>query len=203
MSDSRRRHPRQRVHLSVRFQRARDFVQQYAENLSAGGVFVAGDFDLPMHEEVTLEIELPGHGAYTVHGIVAHLIRPGQAVKGRGAGIGIEIREGPPGFKDALAAYLARLGHRAMKIVLVSIEPWREIVADAGYGVWPLPHPQGLVSVIAMCEQPIAGIVVPQGLESLYASALAFIGRDSSSVIPVDPDDEADPVVARLDESLL
>ena len=198
-----RRYPRQRVHLRVKFLRACDFVEQYAENLSAGGVFIAGAEGLALGDEVTLELELPGFGSYSVVASAAHVVTAAQATTSRRQGIGFEIRKGPPGFKEALMTYLTRLGRRAEMIVLVSQDPWRELIAEAGYGVWPLPHPQGLVSVIAMCESPIAGIVVPAALESMYASALAFIGRDSSTVIPVEPGDEPEPVLERLDTSLV
>lgn len=195
-----RRFPRKRVHLQVAYRKARDFVQQYAENLSAGGMFIRDADGLALRDEVTIELTLPGHGAYTVVAEVAHVVGADDPAR-RHVGVGLQIKHGPPGFQDALNAYLLRLGRRAAATVFVDVEPWRELIADAGYRVAPLPPPHGLITVIG--DASAVGILAPQELVESYAAALAFLGGDHTTVIPVHPKLPLDPVLAWLDDKLL
>src|SRR4051812_13607613 len=113
MSIEQRRHPRYGVHIAVRYANAEQFVADYVENLSAGGLFIAGAYELPLSTETDVQVELPGQGNWTVRAKVAFLIDPTAATaSGRKAGAGMEILSKPPGFDDALLGYLLRLGRR-------------------------------------------------------------------------------------------
>lgn len=187
------------MHLRVSFQRARDFVEQYAENLSAGGLFVRGATRLALREQVTLELDLPGHGAFAVTAEVAHVVPPGDPH--RAPGVGLSLVTKPPGFDDALTAYLMRLGRRPDAKVFVSHDPWRSLLADAGYHVLDLPPPHQLVQVLG--DTAAVGLLAPEDLAEQYRAALAFLGEDGSLVIPLHPKLPVEPVLAWLDDKLL
>jgi Tfp pilus assembly protein PilZ len=200
VSSDGRRPPRKRAHLKVAYRTAREFVTQYAEYLSVGGMFVKDATGLALHDEVTVEVELPGHGTFM---LVAEVMRVvGQHDPGLlAAGVGLQIRPGTAGFATAVEAYLACLGHRKNTRVLVELEPWRQRISDAGYQVLPLTPPTRLVTLLDG-SGPI-GIVVPDELAAAYASELAFLGETRSTVVPVHPKLPLAPLLAWLDDKLL
>ena len=110
-----------RVHLSVRYEIAHEFVREYAENLSRDGLFITGAQDLELLQEVAVEIGLPGFQSFRVRAEVAHIFDEEHAAPlGRVAGAGLAITRAPPGFQDALTGYLHRLGKRADATVLTT-----------------------------------------------------------------------------------
>ena len=191
MTEQNRKHPRKRVHLKVAYSTAQEFVEQYAVNLSAGGLFIS-DAEVEMGEAVSITIELPGHGSLTLKTEVAH-VSP--------AGAGLKIQNGPPGYEQVLEEYLMRLGRRATGNVYVDEEPWRSLITDAGYGVRPVPAVKN-VRVLFQDLKPIAIMPVAAEAEA-YAKALEAYGADPELVIPIHPDLPVDPVLAWLDERLL
>jgi hypothetical protein len=172
-----RRHPRYAVHFTVRFSIAREFVAEYAENLSVGGLFVRGAHRLDPLSEIEIALELPGLGQYTVTGRVAHVIDEELAKKsGRAPGAGMEITSSPPGFDDALLSYLHRLGRRRDHMVLADIEPIRSRLADSGYQAQLAPSAADLAAVIARQEAPVLGVVVHQSHAQDYRAAAIRTG---------------------------
>ena len=145
--------------------------------------------ELRIDQEVSIELDLPGQGSFTVLAVVAH-------VTDRGAGL--QIKSGPPGFKEALAAYLLRLGRRSGVTVFVDLEPWREAIAEAGYRVAPIPP----THVLCSGADRVGVVATPEHARQCSA-ALAFLERDSSAVIPVHPKLPVDAVLRWLDERLL
>ena len=132
-----RRHERFGVRLLVRYTKAEEFVSDYVENLSAGGLFLAGANQLQMFTESDVNVELPGQGSWTVRARVVYLVDE-QAAKasGRRAGAGREVLRKPPGYDDALLGYLLRLGRRRDHAVAVALGVvGGELFADAGYRV--------------------------------------------------------------------
>src|SRR5678815_1733402 len=102
MGAEQRRHPRYGVRLLVRYTNAEQFVNDYVENLSAGGLYIAGAHQLPLHSETDIYIELPGQGTWTVRAKSVFVIDARAAqTSGRKAGAGFEIIGKPPGFDDA------------------------------------------------------------------------------------------------------
>ena len=173
---------------------------QYAEYLSVGGMFVKDATGLALHDEVTVEVELPGHGTFMLVAEVMRVVKhddPGLMA----AGAGLQIRPGTAGFATAVEAYLACLGHRKNTRVLVELEPWRQRISDAGYQVLPLTPPTRLVKLLDG-SGPI-GIVVPDELAAVYSAELSFLGETRSQVIPVHPKLPLEPLLAWLDDKLL
>jgi hypothetical protein len=189
--EQQRRHPRKRVHLRVTYDRAQDFVEQYAVNLSAGGLFLAGA-QVEKGEEVSITIELPGHGTLTLLCEVMHVAAEGA---------GLQIKTGPRGYAEMLEAYLMRLGRRSEGTVYVNEEPWRTLIADGGYLVQPLPA----VNEVRKIFSGLRAIALMPLLEhaEAYSVALEKYEADPELIIPIHADLPPEPVIAWLDERLL
>lgn len=182
------------------YRRAREFVEQYAENLSAGGVFVGQAEGFSVRDQVTIEIDIPGHGVFHVGAEVAHVV-PRDDPAGRRCGVGLQLLSPPQAFKDALGAYLYRLGRRTYAKVFVDTDPWRQLIGEAGYRVLPLPPPHQLVNLIG--DTAAIGLLAPGEIAEQYRAALSFLGEDGSLVIPIHDALPVEPVLAWLDDKLL
>jgi hypothetical protein len=193
------------VHVSVRYEAATDFVREYAENLSRGGLFIRGARALGRHRDVEVEIELPGYGVYQVRAEVVHLLDAASAAEqGRAPGAGLAIRDAPAGFAEALSGYLVRLERRADSRVLVADDEAARLLAAAGYGVDRVESP----AVLGACMDAagaggavLIGVVVPQGQADSFRRA----ARDSQAaalVVPMDGARQIDDVLLQLDRRL-
>jgi Tfp pilus assembly protein PilZ len=191
----RRRAARYRVHLSVRYETAADFVREYAENLSKGGLFIRRARGLSRHRDVMVELELPGFGSFQVRAEVVHVISPEMATEhGRAAGAGLAIRETPDGFEDALASYLVRLGRRADSLVLAAAEPAGR--RRVGGGVTGAP---GGAPPLGGADARLVGVVVPGAEVDPYRLAAA---DNAELVVAMDEPREIDEVLVQLDQRL-
>lgn len=197
------RDPRYRVHLEVRFPVARDFVVEYAENLSKGGLFVRGAHDLQPLEDVPIQIDLPGTGSFNVTGRVAHVLDPITAGRaGRKPGTGFQIIDSPPGFAEALQAYLMRLGRRRGALALATSGEVRSLLRDAGYRTEEAPAAADLVSYIARNELPVAAVVVERSQEAAYREAMATVG-EADLVRAVDYLEELEELLPAIDDDII
>lgn len=197
-----RRHQRFAVRLQVRFKTALDFVVEYAENLSAGGVFVRGAHRLEALSEAEVVIVLPGYGEFTVRGKVAHIVSPElAAVSGRRPGAGLEIIQAPDGFREAISEYLRRLGRRRDVAVLVEEGRPLELLDAAGYRAAPLPPPNDLVVAMARSEYPVLAVVVTRAREDQFRPAAQAAGV-GDLVHLLDHEEELDELLGALDNLL-
>ena len=198
----RRTAARYRVFLSVRYEVAADFVREFAENLSRGGMFIRGARGLARRRDVIVEIDLPGFGRYQVRAEVAHVIGEEMAEEhGRAAGAGLAIREAPEGFDEALSGYLVRLSRRADSIVLVADEEPAFLLHAAGYQVRALSSPERLGALVDGCELPLVGVVVPETrLDEFTAAARGTAAAEL--LVPMEPERRIDEVLVRLDRRL-
>lgn len=196
MYENERRYPRHKVHLKVSYGRAVDFVEQYADTLALGGMFIRDATDLAVGEEVSVTLELPGSGTLTLKAEVRYVLATGPK---RGAGM--QITSGPRGYVDQLSGYLLRLGRRADAAVFVDAEPWRTLIRESGYLVSPLPPPSEIVRIFS--DLRLVAIMPPIALADDYDAALHAHGGDSSLIIPIHPELPVEPVLAWLDERLL
>ena len=190
MSPDNRKAPRSRVHLRVAYKRGDDVLEKYAENLSAGGLFVRDAEGLAARDVVALEIELPKHGVFRVNAEVMHVTS---------AGAGMQLKSPPGVFATSLAAYLQRLEQRTVANVFVDLDPWRRALAEAGYRVQSLPSPHELVGVLGDAH----GLLVFDEIAEQYRSALAFLGHDDALVIALHAKLPVEAVLAQLDDKLL
>ena len=192
MSIDNRKSPRLRVHIRVSYKRGDKLVERFAENLSAGGVFIPGAEALAQREVIAVEIDLPKHGMFRVNAEVVHVTK---------AGAGLQLKAPPAVFATALAAYLKRLEQRTDSKVFVDVDPWRRLLSEAGYRVLPLPPPHEMVGVIG--DAKAIGLLAPDDIAEAYKSALAFLGEDGSLVIAINDKLPIEPVLAWLDDKLL
>ena len=202
MEPVRRRAARYRVHLSVRYETAADFVREYAENLSKGGLFIRRARGLSRHRDVMVELDLPGFGSFQVRAEVVHVISPEMATEhGRAAGAGLAIRETPDGFEEALANYLVRLGRRADSLVLAAAEPAARLLVAAGYQVAAVASPATLGEALAAqaADARLVGVVVPGAEVDPYRLAAA---DNAELVVAMDEPREIDEVLVQLDQRL-
>jgi len=193
---------RHRVHLAVRYGVASEFVLEYAENLSRGGLFIPDAHHLEPLSDVEVQVDLPGSDSFTITGVVAHILTAEVAERvGRKPGAGIEIKRVPKGFKEALGSYLHKLGQRADMTVMVADERCGEIIAEAGYAVIPAPPPEELAQAIAHVEGGLAGLVAPKSKLLAYQQAATASGA-GDIVIEMDSPHQIDDVLSRLDQEL-
>ena len=201
MQPDQRRAPRYGVHLAVRYTNAEQFVNDYVENLSVGGLFIAGAHQLPLFTETPISIELPGQGEWTVRAKSVFVIDPEAAARmGRRPGAGFQIIEKPPGFEDALLGYLLRLGRRREHAVMVGEIPGVSLISDAGYRVLPLESEDEVAIALANGDDKIVAIIVPPALVRPYRDRLGEKGK--SLVFPATSVDEVTDVLARVDSLL-
>ena len=201
---ARRSGARYRVHISVRYEAATDFVREYAENLSRGGLFIRGARALGRHRDIEVEIELPGYGTYQVRAEVVHMLdAETAAAQGRTAGAGLAIRDAPAGFGEALAGYLVRLERRADSRVLAADDESARLLTAAGYRVDRVESPAALGERMAQAqaEGALVGVVVPSAAADTFRRA----ARDSQAaalVVPMEGPRQIDDVLLELDRRL-
>jgi hypothetical protein len=196
-----RRHPRYGVHLSVRYANAEQFVTDYVENLSTGGLFIAGANRLPLFAETDVDIELPGQGSWKVRAKSVFIIDEAAAKRsGRREGAGMEIIDKPAGFDDALLGYLLRLGQRRDHSIMVGEVPGVRLFADAGYRVIPLEPPEKAATLADDTLVKLLAVVVPPDTVAAYRQALGDRGQDL--VYGITSDEQIQDVLARVDSLL-
>lgn len=202
MAIEQRRHPRYGVHLAVKYANAEEFVTDYVENLSAGGLYIAGAQKLALHAETDVAIELPGQGAWTVRAKVAFLIDEQAArLAGREPGAGMEITTKPPGFDDALLGYLLRLGRRRDHAVMIDDGTvGASLFTDAGYRVEPLASEDEVAISLVDATAAIIAIVLPPSLVTTYRDRLGESGK--SIVFSATTIDDVHDILARIDSLL-
>ena len=201
MSTEQRRHPRYGVHLAVRYTNAEQFVTDYVENLSAGGLFIGGAHQLPLFTETDIHIELPGQGEWTVRAKSVYLIDETAAQRlGRKAGAGFEIIVKPPGFDDALLGYLLRLGRRREHAVMTGEIPGVDLIRDAGYRVVPLESEDEVAIALANDDDKIIAIIVQPALVTPYRNRLGEKGK--SLVFAATSHADVIDILARIDSLL-
>jgi uncharacterized protein (TIGR02266 family) len=201
VTSDKRRHQRFPVRIKVRFHSALEFVSEYADNLSAGGLFVRGAQKLDPLTEVQVELALPGYGTHSVRARVAHIVSDeAAAASGRRPGAGVEIVDPTDGFDDVLGEYLRRLGRRRDVAVLVEGGRPFELLSAAGYQVAELPPPHELVSAMARSQYPVLAVVVTPAKEPIYRPAAALAGV--ADLVRQLDESQLDDLLASLDELL-
>jgi hypothetical protein len=182
---------------------AEEYVKQYAENLSTGGLFVAGTSNVVVGDVVNVEVDLPGFGNFKVEAEAVHTIDAHLALAaGRQPGTGFKILSGPRGFQKALSAYLERLGRRHDVTVFVASDGIGRVLKTAGYDVKPAPHAKEVLAAIEAGDKPSVGVVVPLSRLELYKTALAA-GMMDDLVLGMGGADEINKVLAILDRRIL
>lgn len=114
-----------RAHLPVRFDRAADFVAQYAENVTRDGFYAVGEHEFERLSEIDLEVSLPGLGA---------VVAPARVIYCSEGGTGLDISRCHH-FKATLLEFLRKLGQRRLLTVVSCVPELAPRLRDAGYRV--------------------------------------------------------------------
>jgi hypothetical protein len=187
------------VSVEVAFATAQDFVVQYAENLSAGGVFVAGVTDLERLSEHTVRINIPGCGPTEVRARVAHVLTAEVAQQfGRTEGTGLEIIESPPHFQRALMDFLQLLGRRRDHLVLCPEEWLRLEIEKSGYRAEEISIAEASADLVE--KAPVFAVIVPELVREDFANSVASV--DPQPLV-VGFEGNLELVVQTLDAALL
>lgn len=202
MSLDKRRNERFDVRFKVRFGAAVDFVAEFADNLSVGGLFVRGGHRLEPLAEVEVELELPGYHSLKVKGRVAHIVNPELAARtGRRPGAGLEITEGPDGFERDLREYLRRLGRRRDVAVLAERGDPLDLMTAAGFQAAPAPEPRDILAVMSRSIHPVLAIVVTRARERDFRPTLESAGI-ADVLRLLDHEEDLDDLLSVLDSLL-
>lgn len=197
MSRSDRQHTRHETVLAVRFVKAAEFVMEYAENLSAGGLFVRQAHKLEALSEVTVEIELAGFETFQVKARVAHVLGEEMAAKmGRQPGAGLQLVDVPPGFEAALTSYLARLGKRRDYLLLAEDPNCVSMLSEAGFRVEDTDIDRVIEKSLG--ADTILAVVVPKSTAAGYREMLA-VSPKTVPVIGCHCQVDEEPLLAELD----
>lgn len=196
-----RRHPRYGVHLAVRYSNAEQFVNDYVENLSVGGLFIAGAHTLQLLTESDVSVELPGQGSWTVRAKSVFIIDENAAkASGRKPGAGMEIIGKPPGFDDALLGYLLRLGQRRDHSVMVGDIAGIRVIRDAGYRVIAIEPPEDADKLVDDMLVKLIAVLVPVDQVDTYTTRMSPAG--AARVIGVKNEGDMPDILARIDSLL-
>jgi uncharacterized protein (TIGR02266 family) len=110
----RRQFPRADIMLKVRYRHAKDFLADYTENISAGGVFIATEEQFEMGTELDFEVSFPGLlDPIPLKGMVKWC-RPARSAE-EPAGIGIQFAAEEAVGKGPLAQLVTRLEEGSSK----------------------------------------------------------------------------------------
>jgi uncharacterized protein (TIGR02266 family) len=101
----RREYVRYKVDLDVSLGSDHNFYSGFAENLSAGGVFIATHLLRPVGEKVEVCIHLPNGEEIRAHGEV-RWVRIFNAESDTPPGIGVRFAELDPGCEKAIESFL-------------------------------------------------------------------------------------------------
>lgn len=99
------------VRFEVSFRTEREFVTEYASNLSRGGIFIRSENPPPMKEKVTVQLRLPGNQAVlATEGIVVHRVTRAQSdAGGEAAGVGVQFVDSSDEFRAFIDRYMDSL----------------------------------------------------------------------------------------------
>ena len=109
--DPRRSFRRYTARFAVRFASVQEFVVEYAENISAGGVFVQTLDPPPMNSIIRVEMELPGGGPpVPARALVVHRVTPEEA-RERGVlpGVGVQFVDADDRFRERIDAAIEHI----------------------------------------------------------------------------------------------
>ncbi len=200
LSKEQRRHERHGVRLAVRYTNAAQFVSDYVENLSAGGLFVAGAHEHQLPDENEIELELPGQGRWRVLARVVFRLDAEAAEKsGRTPGVGFQILGKPAGYDDALLGYLLRLGRRREFMVMVGEIAGARVLGESGYRILPLVPEDQLAAALA--DEKLLAVIVPPALLVPYRER-AKDARGGDVVFAVGSEADVGDAIARIDSLL-
>lgn len=108
MSQEQRGSPRFAAELEVHYRSASDFVREYSDNISRGGIYVRAEQPLQPGDLIQLHIILPEQSEpLVIEGSVSHVR---EKANGLPRGMGVEFIAYNPDDRDRLERYIKSLG---------------------------------------------------------------------------------------------
>jgi uncharacterized protein (TIGR02266 family) len=96
------------LRIKVEYERLDDFLDDYAANLSLGGMFVASDEPLPVGSRIRLRFRLPGReDPVETFGEVRWVVAPGDPT-GLASGMGVQFEALSPSDRRDVEGWLER-----------------------------------------------------------------------------------------------
>ena len=141
-STRRRQEERFEVIHRVRFSSGEEFLSEYAENLSRGGMYLVTEESLKPGTVLQARLEIPGlEKPIELKGTVAYRVGAEQSFEqGRAPGVGIKFLELDPEARQRLDHYLTRLKIHRQKLLLPRLHHCLHPVLKIH------PTPEGLLS---------------------------------------------------------
>jgi uncharacterized protein (TIGR02266 family) len=105
--------PRYAARFKVRFADALDFIDQYADNISRGGLFIETLDPPELERSVSVVLELPDGGApISAAALVVHQVTFEDASRfGERPGCGVQFLDTSDGFHERIEGYLEKLAN--------------------------------------------------------------------------------------------
>jgi uncharacterized protein (TIGR02266 family) len=102
--EARRAFPRHAARFQVGFSSNKEFVLEYAENISAGGVFVHTEQPPEMDAIVTVSLHLPGNDVpVEAKAVIVHRVSKEEAADlGKSPGMGVQFLDSSDEFREAI-----------------------------------------------------------------------------------------------------
>jgi uncharacterized protein (TIGR02266 family) len=102
--ESRRSFPRHTARFQVGFATDQEFVLEYAENISAGGVFVHSEQPPELETIVNVSLRLPGNAVpVEAKGVIVHRVSKEDAARtGKHPGMGVQFLDASDSFREAI-----------------------------------------------------------------------------------------------------
>jgi len=102
--EARRAFPRHAARFQVGFSSNKEFVLEYAENISAGGVFVHTEQPPELDTIVTVSLHLPGNDVpVEAKGVIVHRVSKEEAAEpGKSPGMGVQFLDSSDEFREAI-----------------------------------------------------------------------------------------------------
>lgn len=110
-SKAQRAHPRIEARFEVRYYHRKEFLKDYTENISQGGLFIATDEALEPGTQVAVELVIPDLATVlALTGRIVYRLDEAQATAlGTATGVGVQIAEIDPRTEETLRTYVQRL----------------------------------------------------------------------------------------------
>ncbi len=90
--EDKREDERIRAEIRVKFNKPKDFLKKYTEDISKGGIFVKAINPLPVGTDVKIILMIPGEDNIELSGKVVYVLNENEATKiGRSPGMGVEF----------------------------------------------------------------------------------------------------------------
>ena len=212
-----------RRRLTVCFEDAEAFRQEYAANLVKGGVFIATTGDIPLRERVCVELVLPFCGqSRTLDGEVVHRVTRELADLGAPAGVAVQFEGSPSSLRGRLEALRQAAGapetrphdpgRRRSRRTSARIPARLEAAVGAIAGhTHDLSQTGALISVgdreVAVGEHVRAVLVNPDSGDSLHVGGVAVRevrseGAVSAVAIEFEPGEGEEPALRHFVEAV-